>query len=143
MTAPEDFVLDGSVTLCWYFQDEADSYADAVQESLVDRRAHVPRLWHLEIANTLVMGERRNRSTQAQAASWLNLLRALPIDVDDQTEAKAWDDTLNLARAHKLTAYDAAYLELAMRRGLALATLDDGLKKAAAAAGVPLYEVTP
>lgn len=93
--------------------------------------------------NALVIGERRNRSTSAQAATWLNLLRALPVDVDDETAPRAWAETLGLARTHKLSAYAAAYLELAMRRGLPLATLDEPPRKAATVAGVTLSEATP
>jgi predicted nucleic acid-binding protein len=99
----------------------------------------VPALWPLEVANTLVVGERRKRSTPAQAATWLSLLEAFPITVDAETAAHAWVETLALARAQDLSAYDAAYLELAMRRGLPLATLDEKLKKAATAVGVGLY----
>ena len=99
----------------------------------------VPSLWFLEVANAVVMGERRGRSTPAQAATWLGLLSALPIIGDDETSARAWADTLGLARAHNLTSYDASYLELAMRRGLPLATLDGKLKNAAAAVGVAMY----
>jgi predicted nucleic acid-binding protein len=130
------FVLDCSVTMAWFFQDEAEAYAEAVEDALADAEAVVPATWPLEVANTLVTGERRRRSTEAQAATWLRYLRALPVTVDDETAGRAWGDTLSLARAHQLSAYDAAYLELALRRGLPLATLDDRLKAAAAAAGV-------
>ena len=132
-------VLDGSLALAWYFADEVDPYADVVAQELVTREAVVPSLWRLEIANALVVGERRKRSTQAQAAAFVARLEMLPIVVDDQTDARAWSETIRLARAHTLSAYDAAYLELAMRRGLPLASLDDQLKAAAAAVGVPLF----
>ena len=132
------FVLDGSLTLAWYFADETDPYADAVAQGLATREAVVPSLWRLEIANALVVVERRKRSTQAQAAAFVARLEQLPIVLDDQTDARSWGETLRLARAHTLSAYDAAYLELAMRRGLPLASLDAQLKAAAAAVGVPL-----
>lgn len=135
----EAFVLDGSVTMAWYFKDEMNGYANAVRDSLEQRQAIVPSLWALEVANTVVMGERRNRSTPAQAAIWLSLLSALPIVVDAETSARAWGDTLSVARAHSLSAYDAAYLELAMRRGLSLATLDERLINAAKSLGVSLF----
>ena len=93
-------VLDGSLTLAWYFADEADPYADAVAQGLATREAVVPSLWRLEIANTLVVGERRRRSTQAQAAAFLARLERLPIVTDDQTDARAWGETIRLARAH-------------------------------------------
>jgi len=137
----ERLVLDGSLTLAWYFSDEADPYADAVAKGLATREAIVPSLWRLEIANTLVVGERRKRSTEAQAASFLARLEVLPILVDDETDARAWSDTIRLARAHTLSVYDAAYLELAMRRGLPIASLDDQLKAAAKAVGVARFSI--
>lgn len=139
MSSPQEFVLDGSITMSWYFQDEANEYADSVRDSLGPWQAVVPGLWPLEVANTLVVGERRKRSTPAQAATWLGLLEALPITVDNETTAHAWGETLALARSQNLSAYDAAYLELAMRRGLPLATLDDKLKAAAGAVGVAVF----
>lgn len=137
---PRAFVLDGSVTMAWFFRDETNAYAESVEDALAHDEAVVPALWPLEVANTLVVGERRKRCTEAQATTWLNYLRALPIVVDDETAAQAWGDTLSLARAHQLSAYDAAYLELALRRSLPLATLDDRLKDAAAAVGVAEYK---
>jgi predicted nucleic acid-binding protein len=134
-----EFVLDGSLALAWYFKDEADPYADAVAARFPSARALVPVIWPLEVANAVLMGERRQRSTQAQAAKWLGYLGSLPIAVDEETNARAWDELLSLGRAHPLCAYDAAYLELALRRGLPLATLDDKLKAAASAAGVPPF----
>jgi predicted nucleic acid-binding protein len=134
------FVLDCSVVLAWYFADESDPFADAVATSLARGTAVVPSLFHLEIANILVVGERRKRSTEAQAATFLSQLAALPIVVDGQTEAHAWSDTIALARAHGLSAYDAAYLELAIREALPIATLDDRLRAAAKAVGVPFYK---
>jgi predicted nucleic acid-binding protein len=137
---PRAFVLDCSITLAWFFEDEADAYAEAVEDSLTKASAVVPALWSLEVANGLVVGERRRRTTEAKVTQFLALLRSLPIVVDDETAARAWQDTLPLARAHELSAYDAAYLELAMRRGLPLATLDEKLADAAEAAGVEKYE---
>lgn len=131
-----DFVLDSSLALAWYFKDEADPYADAVAAHFPVSRAAVPLIWPLEVANAVLMGERRQRSTEAQAAKWLGYLGSLPIAVDDETNDRAWGDVLSLARAHCLSAYDAAYLELALRRGLPLASLDDKLKAAASAVGV-------
>lgn len=142
MTAKERLVLDSSIALCWYFQDQADPYADGVAKQLISAEALVPSLWPLEVANAVLMGERRNRSTQADAQRWIAVLETLPITLDSETAARAWKDTLTLARAHKLSAYDAAYLELALREGLPIATLDPKLKAAAQAVGVPLYQVT-
>jgi predicted nucleic acid-binding protein len=134
-----EFVLDGSLALAWYFKDEADPYADAVAARFPSARALVPVIWPLEVANAVLMGERRQRSTQAQATKWLTCLGSLPITVDDETNDRAWGEVLSLGRAHGLSAYEAAYLELALRRALPLATLDDNLKAAASAAGVPAF----
>lgn len=137
----EGLVIDSSVAIAWCFPDEQDAYSQSVLEALASERAIVPDLWHLEVANTLLVGERRKRSTQANTVTWLGLLASLPIAVDEETKAHAFADTLSLAREHNLSVYDAAYLELAMRRGLPLATLDDKLKVAAQAVGVVLYGV--
>lgn len=142
MAQPDEFVLDGSVTMAWYFKDEENDYANAVRAGLGVSRAVVPSLWPLEVANTILVGERRKRSNQAQAAAWTGLLASLPITVDDETAMRAFSDILNLGRTQNLSAYDAAYLELAMRRGLPLATLDARLKAAAGAVGVPIYSAT-
>jgi predicted nucleic acid-binding protein len=112
-----------------------------VLSALASRWAVVPDLWHLEVVNTLLVGERRKRSTQANTVTWLGFLVSLPITVDEETRLRAFGPTLSLARQHNLSAYDAAYLELAIRRGLALATLDDKLKTAAQTVGVLLFGV--
>jgi predicted nucleic acid-binding protein len=136
---PDRFVLDGSVTLAWLFLDEQDSYADAIIARLPKLEMIVPRLWHVEVANVLLVGERRRRCSQADTTQWLSHLAVLPIVVDDATEARAWSDTISLARQHALSEYDAAYLELAIRQGVPIATLDAPLKAAAKALGVPIY----
>lgn len=138
-TAAAEFVVDCSVALAWCFPDEKAPYPQSVLDSLATARAVVPALWHLEVANCLLVGERRKRSTEADTVSWLSFLSSLPLAVDDETVGRAWSDVLHLARAHGLSAYDAAYLELALRRGLPLATLDDKLKAAAQAIGVAEY----
>ena len=125
--------------MAWYFADESNAYADAVLTDLESGRAVVPSLWPLEVANTVLVGERRKRSTEAQATAWLGILETLSIEVDGETASHAWSGTLALARSQNLSAYDASYLELAMRRGLPLATLDGKLKSAALAVGVPIY----
>jgi predicted nucleic acid-binding protein len=137
---PGDFVLDCSVTMAWYFKDEANAYANAVRKSLSRARAVVPGLWPLEVANTLALGERRRRSTEAEASKWLRYLRMLPIGVDDETAARSWSEVLHVARSYQVSAYNAVYLELAIRLGLPVASLDDALKAAAAAAGVADYQ---
>jgi predicted nucleic acid-binding protein len=134
------FVLDCSIVLAWYFADEANDYADAVAGALASAVVIVPSLFLLELANTLVVGERRGRSTAAQATAFLTRLAALPIVVDEQTMKRAWLDTISLARSHGLSTYDAAYLELALREALPLATLDDRLAAASKALGVVSFE---
>jgi predicted nucleic acid-binding protein len=133
-------VLDASVALAWYFQDEANPYADAVAGRFPAIEAIVPSIWPLEVANAVLMGERRGRGTATTAARWAASLTALPIAVDTQPIDRVLTDVMALARGHNLTAYDASYLELAIRSGLPLATLDDRLRAAAAAAGVPVYQ---
>ena len=135
----DKFVLDSSVTLAWYFADEADPYANAVAGQLPTARAIVPGIWPLEVANVILMGERRKWSTEAQAGKWLKYLSRLPIEVEEMTTAIAWGEVVRLAREHNLSAYDAAYLELALRLGLPLATLDDRLRTALRAVGGTLY----
>jgi len=139
MSNPEEFILDNSVTMVWGFEDEADPYAEALLDLMPTARAYVPTLWPLEVANALLVGERRKRITPADTSKFLSLLGTFPITVDDETTSRAWSETLSLARAQVLSVYDAAYLELAMRRGLPLATLDEKLKAAAAAVGVTLH----
>lgn len=135
----EAFVLDGSVALAWCFDDEDNPYADAVVDCFPGTQAFVPSLWPLEVANALLIGERRKRSTQADTATWIMFLKSLSITVDDETVMRAWSDMTVLARDYKLSVYDASYLELAIRRRLPLATLDNELKAAATAAGVAAY----
>jgi len=91
--APE-FALDASVTLAWFFEDESNPYADAVAARLPECRAVVPSIWPLEIANALLVGERRGRATQAESTRWLGMLAALPIDVDQADSRSAFGDTL-------------------------------------------------
>jgi predicted nucleic acid-binding protein len=133
------FVLDCSVTVAWFFEDEASAYAEAVEDALGSALAEVPALWTLEVANALLVGERRKRTTEAKVTQFLGLLRALPITIDDETAIRAQHETLQLARAHNLSMYDGAYLELALRRGLPLATLDTRLKTVAGGVGVSAY----
>ncbi len=127
------FVLDASVAVSWAFPDEADSIASAALTRLRTDAAHVPGLWWFEIRNTLLMGERRDRITQADTAAFLHDVARLSIIGDRAPQS---DRTLTLARQHRLTVYDAAYLELAERMALPLATQDRALRRAAAQAGV-------
>ena len=125
--------------MAWAFDDEADAYADSVGDAMLDARAFVPSLWPLEVANCLLVGERRKRITEVKVLHFLAEVRTMAITVDEQTASRAWRETLVLARTYQLSVYDATYLELASRRDLPLATLDGKLKAAAAAVGVPLF----
>lgn len=136
----KSFVIDNSVVMAWYFEDEASDYTVAVLESLSKYDCIVPSIWPLEVANTLIVGERRGRATEARAARFIALLDALPIHVDPETTKHALLDTLQLAREHHLSSYDAAYLELAMREGVLLATQDKALKKAALKCGLKIFK---
>jgi predicted nucleic acid-binding protein len=139
MATQEDFVLDCSVTMAWCFDDEATPYTDGVRDCLTDKRAVVPTIWPLEAANATLMGEGRKRLDEARSQRFFALLAALPIVVDDETSGRAFGDIVHLARTHLLSPYDAAYLELAIRRGLPLACNDGKLKDAALASGVMLF----
>jgi predicted nucleic acid-binding protein len=130
------FVLDASVTLGWCFEDEAGEYADSALEALSDDTAVAPAVWPLEVANGLVVAERRGRLVPAQTARFCALLPALPIEVEPGGLTTTLALLVPLARDHGLSVYDAAYLDLAARRGLPLATLDARLRAAALAAGV-------
>jgi predicted nucleic acid-binding protein len=143
MNGTETLVIDCSMAMAWYFKDEATPYTNSVRASLMTERAVVPVLWPLEVANVLLMAERRKCSNQTRATKWLRYLSALPIAIDDETPFRSFDHILNLARSHNLTSYDSSYLELTVRRGLPLATLDRDLKKAAQAVGVTLYSPPP
>ena len=138
MEFKDGFVLDCSVTMAWCFDDEATPYSDGVRDSLAGMRAVVPSIWPLEAANATIVGERRKRLDEARSRRFFVLLAALPIRLDEETGNRAFGDIAHLARTYHLSAYDAAYLELAIRRGLPLACLD-GKLKTAAAAGVVLF----
>ena len=124
-------VIDSSAALSWCFEDEASPETDALFERVRDLGAVVPGLWHLEIANVLLQAEKRGRITAGDVTMRLDLIAALPITTDSETTARAWREILALARAQGLTTYDAAYLELAIRRGLPLQTKDAALIGAA------------
>ncbi len=124
------FVLDSSVTLAWVYSDETTTAVRHVFDQLMQSGAWVPGLWRLEVANILEMGVRRGRHDGAFRDSTLADLALLPIHIDLETDQHAWSQTARLAERHKLTPYDAAYLELALRRNLPLATLDRDLRTA-------------
>ena len=131
-------VIDSSVTLSWFFEDERSALADEALRQVVDSGAMVPSLWRLEVANALQMAVRRKRIDAKFRDASIADLRALPITIDPDTDRHAWGSTLILAESCQLTLYDAAYLELAQRAGLPLASLDKQLRAASTAIGVAL-----
>ena len=132
-------VVDCSITMAW-FLDEDCTLADAVLSALDRAEVIVPGIWPLETANSLAVGERRSRLTAAEVARALDLIRGLSIVIDGETCPRALGETLSLARAHGLSAYDASYLELAMREGAELATADKALQETAIRVGVKLFQ---
>lgn len=131
-------VLDTSATIAGMYPDEGTSAIHAVLDRVGKDGAWVPSLWRLEVANVLNIGIRRGRNTVAFRDAALIDLAELSIQVDTDTDHHAWHSTLHLATIHHLTLYAAAYLELALRRGLPLASLDADLRAAAAAQGIEL-----
>ena len=131
-------VLDSSVALAWVYIEERSAAIAAVFDQITEAGAWVPSLWRLEVANVLEMGVRRGRNDAAFRDATLADFELLPIQSDSETLKHAWRSTLRLAERHRLTVYDAAYLDLAMRRGLSLASLDRDLRTAAAAENVAL-----
>jgi predicted nucleic acid-binding protein len=134
------FVLDCSVTMAWIFDDEDDPRAAAVRDRLDADVALVPSIWPLEVGNALLVAERRERVSRAEALRFLEVLRQLPIDVDAMPSLVAVEGAFQIAHETGLSLYDAAYLDLAATRGLPLATLDRRLAAAAARVGVALCE---
>ncbi|HQR48972.1 MAG TPA: type II toxin-antitoxin system VapC family toxin [Steroidobacteraceae bacterium] len=138
------FVLDASVTMSWLLGDARpadDAYAAAVLDSLrqPDCTALVPMTWALEIGNVVVRAEARGLVDEAQSEAFLEMLAGVAIQPDDATFARALTDTLHVARRYALSSYDASYLELALRAGAPIATLDADLSKSARKAGVKRF----
>ena len=129
-------ILDSSATLAWIYGDETTEAIRRIFDAIADNGALVPVLWRLEVANSLTMAVRKRRIDLDFRRAALADLALLDITTDPQTDSYAWTDTLNLADQFRLTVYDAAYLELARRRMLPLATLDQELRTAATAIGV-------
>lgn len=137
-----DFVLDNSVAMRWHLESNkaADQkYAESVLMSLAEADALVPNLWHLEATNVLVGAEKRGDTTTGEVERFIAQLENLPLHVDPLTANQAFSRILALSRAYKLSSYDAAYLELAIRESLQLATLDKNLLKAAKKTDVSIY----
>lgn len=133
------FVLDASMTVAWCFPEESTALTEAVLDSLLgDSEAVVPVVWALEVANALLMGERRKRLATADVSAVLKRIADLPIAVEPMRVQDAFGTIIFLARKERLSEYDASYIELALREGLPLATLDERLRDAARNNGIPL-----
>ena len=127
----------------WYFGDgkpQELAYASRVLEAMKSTETIVPGIWSLEVANVLARAEAKDLGTEARSEAFVGMLQRMDIAIDGATSAQALGSTLQLARRYKLSAYDASYLELALREGLPLATLDDDLTKAAKRAGVKRFD---
>ena len=128
-----DLAIDASIAAAWLFDDESDQRADDALSAVSASGGIVPQHWHFEVRNALLVGERRGRIAPEQVAERLDGLSRIPLRTDAEPDL---DAAMSLARAHNLSFYDAVYLELALRRGAALATLDGRLARAAADEGV-------
>jgi predicted nucleic acid-binding protein len=133
-------VVDASIALAWCFPDETSDRAEDILVSLEGKTMLVPAVWSLEIANAVLVGERRKRLNHPEIKRFTTLLESLSIVQDARPVANHVKDVLPLARAHGLSAYDAAYLELSIRHGAPLATLDEKLQEAAKRAGITIFE---
>lgn len=132
------FVLDASMTVAWHFADEETSATAAVEQLTIEATVIVPGHWRAEVANALLVGERSGRATSSDSARFIGRLDQLDLVIDQLDDGEVMGRILPLARAHRLTVYDALYLEVAERRGLPLASLDKPLRKAASDVGVTL-----
>jgi len=129
-------VLDCSMTMAWCFEDESTPETVAIQDRLGSEAAVVPAHWFLEVANVLTLAEKRKRISTDDAVQFTRLLSVLDIQVDDDASRRAFDHLMPLCRRHGLTSYDAAYLDLVLRRQLPLASLDDALRQAVMSFGI-------
>ena len=132
------FVVDNSVALAWCFEDERTQPIMDLLDRAAETAAVAPSLWPLEALNGLLMAERRRRLDTKRRQRLAGFLRGLPVTLDAETADQAWTATARLAERYRLTLYDAAYLELALRRKLPLATLDQDLIRAGKALGMTL-----
>ena len=137
-----EFVLDNSVAMRWFLESDKpvdQKYAEQVLVSMSDASAIVPNLWHLEACNVLLGAEKRSDVEPGEVERFISQLESLPIRVDAITAHQVFSRTMALSRIYKLSSYDAAYLELAVREGLPIATLDKDLRKAAKKTEVEIY----
>jgi predicted nucleic acid-binding protein len=134
------FVIDASVVMTWCFEDETSPYAETVLDGLESATAIVPSIWSLEIGNVLLVAERKNRLSPTAADRFIAILSELPIIAEPEPPERMLREIFALARKFQLSTYDASYLDLAIRRGIPLATLDARLRTAAAQTDVRLYK---
>lgn len=132
------FVVDCSVTMAWLFADERTAFSENMLLKLGHTPAIVPAIWLLEVMNVLLVAERRHRCTEAQSTHFLETLKSLPIEMDSSSIDITGASLIHIARSYALSSYDAAYLDLALRLGYPLATLDAKLQRASQKAGVTL-----
>src|SRR5215212_620364 len=135
------FVLDTSVALSWFFDDEFSSYSASIAELMPRSQALVPIVWPLEMANGFLTAFRRGRLPETKAPALIGALDRLRVDIDRGIALEFLTQaTLTIGIAHRLSAYDASYLELAMRRAIPIATQDERLLRAASAAGIEILQ---
>jgi predicted nucleic acid-binding protein len=140
--AAKQFVIDASVTVAWCFDDESTTFTEGILDLLsAGAEGVAPGIWPMEVANALLVAERRKRISVAQVTALLGRIIQLPVSVETIAPDRAFSQVLSVARQHQLTEYDAAYVELALRKGLPFATLDDKLRQAARTAGIKLVSV--
>lgn len=132
------FVLDASLALAWCFEDEASPISEALLDRTRAEGGHAPAIWPVEVANALLVGERRGRLKPAATLRFIGLIEGLPITVDAAAPARAWRTAAEIARAHNLSVYDASYIDLAARLVLPLATVDARMREAARQYGIHL-----
>ena len=134
----ESFVVDNSVVMSWCFKDETNQYADAILDCLSEATAFVPSIWPLEVVNVLLVAERKKRLSEADSVRFITLLSQLPIIVEHERPERMMKDLLALARSNNLSSYDASYLDLSMRKGIPIATLDTRLIEASKKTNIPI-----
>jgi len=137
------FVLDCSTTMAWCFEDEKCGYGDYILDLLNDASAIAPTIWALEVANVLLVAQRKRRINAAESERFLSRLSALPIRIDEAASVRVWTDIFQLALRLSLSSYDAAYLEIAIRCRVPLATLHDRLRRSAIEAGIEALSYPP
>jgi predicted nucleic acid-binding protein len=134
-----DFVIDNSIIMAWCFKDEINHYSDLILDNLDHYTAVVPSIWPLEVGNVLLVAERKKRLTEADSSRFLALLSDLPILIEQESPERMIKETFTLARSLNLSSYDASYLDLAIRKGLPIASLDKNLIRAAKKVKLPVF----